>query len=104
LSLKLKIYFFINLIFLKLNTTLDNIGSNNNNTNNLIVDESSIENLKKKRKLNLNNITTLNSRGGGISPNKRSRKLNRPIRAIEGNNIEETIRTQMVCFIIFLLF
>uniref|UniRef100_A0A1I8BEV5 Myb_DNA-bind_5 domain-containing protein n=1 Tax=Meloidogyne hapla TaxID=6305 RepID=A0A1I8BEV5_MELHA len=74
-----------------LNATLDNTGNNNSNTNNnSTLEEPSIDkfvnldNLKKKRKICLN----INQKEG-ISPTKRSRKLDKPIRTLE-ENIEET--------------
>uniref|UniRef100_A0A914KRY7 Regulatory protein zeste n=1 Tax=Meloidogyne incognita TaxID=6306 RepID=A0A914KRY7_MELIC len=69
-----------------LNATLDNVG-NDNHSNNLIEESSidklaNLDNLKKKRK-NLNQKEVI------ISPNKRSRKLEKPIRTLE-ENIEQT--------------
>ncbi|CAK5027949.1 unnamed protein product [Meloidogyne enterolobii] len=69
-----------------LNATLDNVG-NDNHANNLMEESSidklaNLDNLKKKRK-------NLNQKEVMISPNKRSRKLEKPIRTLE-ENIEQT--------------
>nr|CAD2161550.1 unnamed protein product [Meloidogyne enterolobii] len=69
-----------------LNATLDN-GGNDNHANNLMEESSidklaNLDNLKKKRK-------NLNQKEVMISPNKRSRKLEKPIRTLE-ENIEQT--------------
>ena len=91
--------------FFQLNTTLDSMGSNNINNS---IEESSIDkfaqfdNLKKKRKL-----TSSISHKGGVSNtltgNKRSRKLDRPIRTVEGN-LEETRILMVGKFFYFLVF
>uniref|UniRef100_A0A915P1P2 Rhodanese domain-containing protein n=1 Tax=Meloidogyne floridensis TaxID=298350 RepID=A0A915P1P2_9BILA len=70
-----------------LNATLDNVGNDNHSNNNLIEESSidklaNLDNLKKKRK-NLNQKEVI------ISPSKRSRKLEKPIRTLE-ENIEQT--------------
>ncbi|CAK5072833.1 unnamed protein product [Meloidogyne enterolobii] len=69
-----------------LNATLDN-GGNDNHANNLMEESSidklaNLDNSKKKRK-------NLNQKEVMISPNKRSRKLEKPIRTLE-ENIEQT--------------
>uniref|UniRef100_A0A915N3F1 Uncharacterized protein n=1 Tax=Meloidogyne javanica TaxID=6303 RepID=A0A915N3F1_MELJA len=70
----------------ELNATLDNVGDDNHSNN--LMEESSIDklanlyNLKKKRK-------NLNQKEVMISPSKRSRKLEKPIRTLE-ENIEQT--------------
>uniref|UniRef100_A0A914MRK0 Regulatory protein zeste n=1 Tax=Meloidogyne incognita TaxID=6306 RepID=A0A914MRK0_MELIC len=73
-------------LFALLNATLDNVG-NDNHSNNLIEESSvdklaNLDNLKKKRK-------NLNQKEVMISPSKRSRKLEKPIRTLE-ENIEQT--------------
>uniref|UniRef100_A0A915NWG2 Regulatory protein zeste n=1 Tax=Meloidogyne floridensis TaxID=298350 RepID=A0A915NWG2_9BILA len=71
-----------------LNATLDNVGNDSHSNNNLIEESlidklANLDNLKKKRK-NLNQ-----KEGITLSPSKRSRKLEKPIRTLE-ENIEQT--------------